>query len=1036
MLRLAACAIPEAPALRLRADYMVEIKAGDSPKQRRKLRSQSRSPAAVRSRSLRLELSEAADAKVEDTKVERIPGCRGNRFEGWFDEGEDPCDDPRSSQDACATLIGEEPDEVAVTTGRRKIKDAENRPPSRPKSKSRQTRAQSVDIWLSKRQVDSRRAKSVDADEGRRSASSTKKTPRGTQPSLLFRVRPTNMEESMKLFFASDYKTAPQFTYTFDDDYVAKNFAENSKCCTELLPEAERILKRVQEQYGGPDAFMQGIYGGGQMTAEELQDMAADYLREHNIFHRVNIVVQDEMLCAASVLKPAFSDEKYTLNLATTPPSCRMVQGICDHEIGTHLLRMINDEHQVWHRDRERYKLINPWVTEEGFATLNTYLSMPCKLLYPQAMRYWACCRGAQIGFVELFSELRGHIPDPARRWQLCCRIKRGLKDTSQAGSFCMDQAYFKGAVEILRRLEEVDFPRLYSGQLALQDLDKVQFLLRLQAIQLPHFMNSAEKLEAYKEHCHKLICENQIQATVNYVSKPTYLAPGSTKDAKDILKRAASSKRIRAKSVPLMKGADGDKDDVGDGAAKTARCSGPPALAQELELPPQAKVSARARDTPPRGRHRKSEKVLQVMQDSTPSQKTGEDLPCSGSTCAVVAPLPSEVHSRSGACKEGAIADVPAKEGPCQSGEMEEKRNCEVSKAPHRTRTASRSRMRRHGPEGLTELVEGQSSVQSNGDATLNTSPQKFEQLPSSPASNASPQRRTLRRSHSRGKLTKANYERLSNAADAVCTAMESFLSGSLEKNPAENSASIVTLAEASCLERSHSAVCLDPASGSAAMASQNKLLQAAEQHPKAKCSSPHCSLLEHSSGKFGGCCCSGCLSGSHSLLCEGLQAPTASARPSSTRKQGSLSGVATADPKPQSGDCSITVVENIHSALRFAGGRAHSSKCEGKVAGDDVPLASPAWLPRKARRSIGDGDDTIYESIGPSRDSWKCASPGCEFLIHRKAKYGGYCCDRCYGYKVGYSCMESYLVENRRSSIEKVSTHDALLWNGLPVV
>ena len=97
-----------------------------------------------------------------------------------------------------------------------------------------------------------------------------------------------------------------------------------------------------------------------------------------------------------------------------------MVQSILDHEIGTHLLRMMNDEAQPWHDHRERYHLSNPWVTEEGLATLNTYLSLPRKLLYPQALRYFAVCRGSEIGFVELFHELKAHISDDVRCFQLC----------------------------------------------------------------------------------------------------------------------------------------------------------------------------------------------------------------------------------------------------------------------------------------------------------------------------------------------------------------------------------------------------------------------------------------------------------------------------------------------------------------------------------------------------------------------------------------------------------------------------------------
>ena len=95
---------------------------------------------------------------------------------------------------------------------------------------------------------------------------------------------------------------------------------------------------------------------------------------------------------------------------------------------------MMNDDLQVWHGSRDKYHLSNPWTTEEGFATLNTYQTMPSSLLYPQALRYWAVCRSAQMGFVELFHELTPHYRDPTRRWHVCCRMKRGMLDTSLPG--------------------------------------------------------------------------------------------------------------------------------------------------------------------------------------------------------------------------------------------------------------------------------------------------------------------------------------------------------------------------------------------------------------------------------------------------------------------------------------------------------------------------------------------------------------------------------------------------------------------------
>ena len=278
---------------------------------------------------------------------------------------------------------------------------------------------------------------------------------------------------------------------------------------------------------------------------EEMASTVAAYLREHNIEDKVEIRIVDSMLSAANVVKPG-ENEKYVVNIANSPFSKSMVQGICDHEVGTHLLRMMNDEHQVWHGKRDRYKLMNPWTTEEGFATLNTYQSLPTKLLYPQALRYFAVCSGAQMGFVELFAELQKHVSSPKSCWQMCCRIKRGMTDTSKPGAFYMDQAYFKGAVEILRHLDEVDFGRLYGGQVALQDLDKVHFMFRRDCVRLPCFMNSAEKLKTYMSHCRRLIKENGIETAVERVCKRVFVST-----ARELFKTKSKSE-LRAASAML----------------------------------------------------------------------------------------------------------------------------------------------------------------------------------------------------------------------------------------------------------------------------------------------------------------------------------------------------------------------------------------------------------------------------------------------------------------------------------------------------
>lgn len=372
------------------------------------------------------------------------------------------------------------------------------------------------------------------------------KKPASTRPSLLLRVKPINVDEAMEAFFASECTIAPTFQYSHSDEYVTKHFQANNAVDFELLPQANRILQKVQDEYGGGEAFNHRLYGDDKLSVDELRAAVAQYLKDLNIDDKVEIHVRDGMLSAANVCKPG-PDEKYVVNISNQPISRNMVQGICDHEVGTHLLRMMNDEHQVWHSCRDRYKLINPWTTEEGFATLNTYLSMTCKLLYPQALRYWAVCKGAQTGFSELFQELETHVPDKVKRFRMCCRIKRGMIDTSLPGAFYIDQAYFKGAVDLLRHLDEIDFGRLYCGQIALEDLDKVHFVTRKEVVRLPKFLNSYEKWKSYKAHCRALIKENEIVLSEERVCKQVFV-----RNAKEFFKKPKKEMKM-CTAVPCI---------------------------------------------------------------------------------------------------------------------------------------------------------------------------------------------------------------------------------------------------------------------------------------------------------------------------------------------------------------------------------------------------------------------------------------------------------------------------------------------------
>lgn len=217
------------------------------------------------------------------------------------------------------------------------------------------------------------------------------------------------------------------------------------------------------------------------------------------------------MLAAASVQK---SKESFTfiLSLKNIPIKKGMVESLCDHEIGTHLLRMMNEERQKWYLQRNKWGLSEYITTEEGLATLNAMFSIRHNLLlWSSALKYYAVFKGSELSFVELYKELEEYIDDPKLRFRLCARVKRGLSDTSKKGAFSLDQSYFQGALELLQVFHQIDLPLLYAGQISFQDLHLVKDDVRADLCRLPRFLRDSAGLNLYKEFLNDVRQKNGI---------------------------------------------------------------------------------------------------------------------------------------------------------------------------------------------------------------------------------------------------------------------------------------------------------------------------------------------------------------------------------------------------------------------------------------------------------------------------------------------------------------------------------------------
>ena len=98
------------------------------------------------------------------------------------------------------------------------------------------------------------------------------------------------------------------------------------------------------------------------------------------------------------------------------------IQGVLNHEIGTHFLRKFNDRNQPWFKCRKKFELKPYIITEEGLAALNQMLDAANDMrlkpyLFNAALHYYSAYVSSILSFEELFQVLEKYIKDPYRRY-------------------------------------------------------------------------------------------------------------------------------------------------------------------------------------------------------------------------------------------------------------------------------------------------------------------------------------------------------------------------------------------------------------------------------------------------------------------------------------------------------------------------------------------------------------------------------------------------------------------------------------------
>jgi len=186
-------------------------------------------------------------------------------------------------------------------------------------------------------------------------------------------VNPTNLEKQEKIFFNSNCTVNPIFDY--DNYYLAEKAMETYKVPkTELLPIAIKIMEKLLTDYGSESKYLEET-GGPLLNIEETQEIYTNYIVSLGLENNISLAFAENTVSPTTILHDGTKGKSTVVIGLPIEYRKNRIQGVLDHEIGTHFIRKLNDNLQVWSTNRKKYDLRAYMTTEEGFAALNQLVS-------------------------------------------------------------------------------------------------------------------------------------------------------------------------------------------------------------------------------------------------------------------------------------------------------------------------------------------------------------------------------------------------------------------------------------------------------------------------------------------------------------------------------------------------------------------------------------------------------------------------------------------------------------------------------------
>ncbi|XP_042333285.1 uncharacterized protein KIAA0895 homolog isoform X2 [Sceloporus undulatus] len=325
---------------------------------------------------------------------------------------------------------------------------------------------------------------------------------------ILTAIKPSNVEREKMKFFNSDFTYNPQFEYASSG--LSNVLAKHSHASNRFLKQAIKIMELTLQKYGSYENFEQAT-GGSLLPRSRIWNHVRKYMAKEGCLGEIVVHLSEDLLSRAS-MTVVNGRPTLTINISTARE--HWLEGMLRHEIGTHYLRGINNNSQLWSswngRRKHGLKPINP--TEEGLASIHSVLFRKDPFLWRAALLYYTVYQASQMSFRELFQDIGKFVTDPNTRWDYCVRAKRGWTDTSQPGCFSKDQVYLDGILQILRYRHSINFYLLTAlGKVSYEDVDRLKDLGMTENMRVPHFLQDYGR---YMEHLEKIMEVNELSDT------------------------------------------------------------------------------------------------------------------------------------------------------------------------------------------------------------------------------------------------------------------------------------------------------------------------------------------------------------------------------------------------------------------------------------------------------------------------------------------------------------------------------------------